>query len=92
MKDDGKAPIYYGMSNRAPFERMGYQTFYALVKRLARQAKISGAARAQAVSVWFTKPALRQGGVLGNKPKEEGALVRQCRCSSGRTRLVNRDW
>lgn len=29
------------MSNRAPFERMGYQTFYALVKRLARQAKIA---------------------------------------------------
>lgn len=34
------APLYYGNSNRYPGRRMGYQTIYAIVKRLQRDAGI----------------------------------------------------
>lgn len=40
MRTDLAAPLLYSMSNRAPFARMGYQTAYALVKRVAREAGI----------------------------------------------------
>lgn len=40
MRDNLDAPLYYGMSNRARYQRMGYQTLYELIKRLARDAKL----------------------------------------------------